>query len=44
VIRRSFSSRRRFRIYWTMISLFSGLIRREWLKLIKRRAEAAIKA
>lgn len=34
------SSRRRFRMYWTIISPFSGLIRREWLRLIKQNAEA----
>lgn len=30
---------RRFRIYWTLIGPFSGLIRREMLRLIKREAE-----
>lgn len=33
-------SRRRFRRYWRLIGPFSGLIRKEWLRLIKRRAEA----
>ena len=32
-------SRRSFRRYWFLIGPFSGLIRREWLRLIKRRAE-----
>jgi hypothetical protein len=34
-------SRRRFGFYWTFIQPFSGLIRREMLGLIKRKAEAA---
>ena len=34
------SSRRRFRLYWTLIGPFSALIRREMLRLIKREAEA----
>jgi hypothetical protein len=33
------ASRRRFLLYWLLISPFSGIIRREWLRLIKRRAE-----
>jgi hypothetical protein len=33
-------SRKRFGFYWTFIQPFSGLIRLEILKLIKRRAEA----
>jgi hypothetical protein len=33
------SSRRSFRIYWLIIAPFSGLIRKEWLRLIKRKAE-----
>ncbi len=32
-------ARRLFRIYWTLIGPFSGLIRREMLHLIKREAE-----
>jgi hypothetical protein len=28
-----------FRLYWAVVSPFSGLIRREWLKTIKREAE-----
>jgi hypothetical protein len=32
-------SRRRFGLYWTFISPFSGLIRMEMLKLVKRQAE-----
>ena len=34
-------SRRRFRIYWFCIRPFSGLVRREWLRLIKQQAESA---
>ena len=30
---------RRFGLYWTLIGPFSGLIRREWLKLVKKEAE-----
>jgi hypothetical protein len=30
---------RRFGLYWALIKPFSGLIRREWLKLVKREAE-----
>ncbi len=33
------SSRRYFRLYWALIGPFSAWIRREWLRLIKRRAE-----
>jgi len=33
-------SRLYFRLYWLLISPFSGLIRKEWLRLIKQRAEA----
>ena len=32
-------SRRLFRIYWTLVGPFSGLIRREMLRLIKREAK-----
>ncbi len=35
-------SRRRFGFYWTFIQPFSGLIRTEMLKLIKRRAELSV--
>jgi hypothetical protein len=35
------SARRRFRLYWLAIRPFSGLIRRVWLRAIKRRAESA---
>jgi hypothetical protein len=35
------ASRRRFRFYWLLVGPFSGLIRREGLRLIKRSAEAA---
>lgn len=31
---------RRFGLYWTIIGPFSGLIRREWLRLVKKEAEA----
>ncbi len=34
------STRRRFSAYWRMIRPWSGLIRRQWLKAIKRRAES----
>lgn len=34
------ASRRSFRRYWLLIGPFSGLIRREWLRLVKQRAEA----
>jgi len=33
------AARRRFRAYWLVIRPFSGLIRRVWLRAIKRRAE-----
>lgn len=33
------SSRRRFRVYWSVIAPFSGLIRREVLRTIRKRAE-----
>lgn len=32
-------SRRAFRLYWTLVGPFSGLIRKEWLRLIKNAAE-----
>jgi len=34
------SSRRSFRLYWQLIGPFSGMIRKEWLRLVKHRAEA----
>lgn len=34
------SSRRCFRLYWRLIAPFSGLIRKEWLRMVKRGAEA----
>lgn len=34
-------ARKRFRMYWTLIRPFSGLIRREWLRIIRIEAEAA---
>ena len=33
------SSRKSFRLYWTFIQPFSGLIRREMLKIVKKKAE-----
>jgi hypothetical protein len=33
------ASRRCFRLYWLLISPFSGIIRKEWLRLIKQQAE-----
>jgi hypothetical protein len=33
------SSRRSFRRYWRLIGPFSGLIRKEWLRLIRKQAE-----
>lgn len=38
------ASRRAFRRYWLVIRPFSGLIRREWLRAIARRAERAATA
>ena len=37
------SSRRRFRLYWLFVRPFSGLIRKEMLRAIKRNAETAAK-
>jgi hypothetical protein len=34
------TSRRNFRLYWLLIGPFSGIIRKEWLRLIKQQAEA----
>lgn len=34
------ASRRYFRLYWLLISPFSGIIRKEWLRMVKQRAEA----
>jgi len=34
------SSRRSFRLYWQLIAPFSGILRKEWLRMIKHRAEA----
>ena len=36
------TSRQRFRVYWTLIAPFSGLIRREALRLIRLRSEASV--
>ncbi len=36
------AARRRFRAYWTLIRPFSGLIRREWLRAIRRRASGRL--
>ena len=33
------ASRQRFSLYWLLISPFSGIIRKEWLRLIKKKAE-----
>ena len=33
------ASRKRFFLYWLLISPFSGIIRKEWLRLIKQKAE-----
>ncbi len=33
------ASRRWFRLYWLLIGPFSGIIRKEWLQIIKRQAE-----
>ena len=34
------TGRRNFRMYWLLIGPFSGIIRMEWLRLIKQRAES----
>ncbi len=36
------ASRKSFGFYWTFIQPFSGLIRREMLKIVKKKAEATI--
>jgi hypothetical protein len=33
------TSRRRFFLYWLLINPFSGIIRKEWQRLIKQKAE-----
>ena len=33
------TARRRFRVYWLVVKPFSELVRRDWLRAIKRRAE-----
>jgi hypothetical protein len=38
------TSRRSFGLYWTFVQPFSGLIRMEMLKMIKRKAEAKVSA
>ncbi len=35
------ASQRSFRLYWSLIGPFSGLIRREWLRLIERESSSA---
>jgi hypothetical protein len=35
-------SRRNFRMYWSLIGPFSGVIRKEWLRLIKQEAEEIV--
>lgn len=37
------SSRRSFRLYWLLIAPFSGMIRKEWLRQIRHRAEAPMR-
>ena len=34
------ASRMRFRLYWTVVGAFSGIVRREMLRIIKRNAES----
>lgn len=36
------ASRRRFRLYWCLIAPFSGLIRREALRLVRRSSESQL--
>ncbi|HLF84810.1 MAG TPA: hypothetical protein VI837_11595 [Blastocatellia bacterium] len=36
------ASRRRFRVYWALIAPFSGLIRREALRMIRRSSESKL--
>lgn len=36
------TSRRKFRRYWLIVAPFSGLIRREGLRMVKARAESAV--
>lgn len=36
------ASRRRFRVYWALIAPFSGLIRREALRMIRRSSESRL--
>ena len=36
------ASRRRFRVYWSVIAPFSGLIRREPLRMIRRSSESRV--
>ena len=33
-------SRMKFRLYWTVVGVFSGIVRREMLQIIKRNAES----
>jgi len=33
-------SRKKFRLYWTVVGAFSGIVRREMLQIIKRNAES----
>lgn len=35
------ASRRRFRAYWSVVGPFSGLVRRELLRVVKKQSEAA---
>ncbi len=36
------TSQRYFRLYWLLVGPFSGFIRKEWLRLIKRQAETPL--
>jgi hypothetical protein len=36
------SAHRRFRLYWIAVGPFSGIIRREWLRAIRRRVRSAV--
>jgi|SRR5688572_25465727 len=36
------SSRRKFRLYWRLVGPFSGLIRSEWLRVVRKDSEALV--
>ena len=40
VVAHGISARRKFRAYWLLVGPFSGLIRKEMLRLVKRNAES----